>query len=254
MISIIIPTYNEEKNIERCLKSLENQTVPRNEFEVIVVDGQSKDRTADFAKKYADKVIQQKSKSVGGARNDGANISKGEIIATTDADCVLSKNWIELIKKNFKRKNVVGIYGPLKPIDVGMKLKEKTNDKTAYIKLKIMIEKIKLNTAFMIEEIFMQISPKLGYHPIWGANCAFDRKAFLEIGGYSDLPVIDDCEIGVRIKSFGRIVFDKNMKVGYSVRRIEKVGLINFTTFLGFNVIRLLLGKKIKGRYAKEEY
>jgi len=95
MISVIVPTYNEEKNIERCLKSLENQTIPRNKFEVIIVDGQSKDRTVEIAKKYADKVIQQKSKGVGGARNDGVEIARGNIIAVTDADSILFKKMRE---------------------------------------------------------------------------------------------------------------------------------------------------------------
>ena len=79
-ISVIIPTYNEEKNIIRTLYYLSRQTLPRKNYEIIIVDGGSKDRTVEIALKYADKVIKQKSKGVGGARNDGAIIAKGEII------------------------------------------------------------------------------------------------------------------------------------------------------------------------------
>jgi len=68
MISVVIPTYNEEKNIERCLRALEEQTIPREDFEIIVVDGQSSDRTIEIAQRYADRVIQQVSEGVGGAR------------------------------------------------------------------------------------------------------------------------------------------------------------------------------------------
>ncbi len=49
MISIVVPTYNEEKNIERCLKALTNQTIPRDQIEIIVVDGNSHDRTREIA-------------------------------------------------------------------------------------------------------------------------------------------------------------------------------------------------------------
>src|SRR3989304_1863883 len=101
MISIIIPTYNEENYIEKCLKSLSNQTLPRNKYEIIIVDGGSKDRTIDIARKYVDKVIRQKSKGVGGARNDGVNAAKYGVIATTDADVIVPDNWLERIVKRF---------------------------------------------------------------------------------------------------------------------------------------------------------
>jgi len=102
MISVVVPTYNEERNIEKCLKSLSEQTIPRESFEVIVVDGQSKDRTTEIAKKFAEKVIQQVSKGVGGARNDGVRIAEGNIIATTDADCEANNQWLETILEEFK--------------------------------------------------------------------------------------------------------------------------------------------------------
>jgi len=53
MISVIIPTYNEEKNIERSLLQFQNQTIGRNNIELIVVDGNSKDKTREIARKFA---------------------------------------------------------------------------------------------------------------------------------------------------------------------------------------------------------
>ncbi|MCX6649741.1 MAG: glycosyltransferase, partial [Candidatus Bathyarchaeota archaeon] len=82
MITVVVPTYNEEKNIESCLNSLVKQSIPRESYEIIVVDGNSKDRTTEIAAKYADRVIQQVSHGVGGARNDGAIAATGDIIAT----------------------------------------------------------------------------------------------------------------------------------------------------------------------------
>jgi len=66
MISVIIPTYNEEANITACLESLCQQTLDRDEYELIVVDGNSKDRTCELALEYADMVMTQTSKKVGG--------------------------------------------------------------------------------------------------------------------------------------------------------------------------------------------
>ena len=51
MISVVIPTYNEEKNIKKCLKQFDNQTLNRDKFELIVVDGNSTDKTREIAEK-----------------------------------------------------------------------------------------------------------------------------------------------------------------------------------------------------------
>ena len=123
MISVIIPTFNEEENIAQCLVSLTHQTVARTDYEIIVVDGGSKDASCMIAGKYADKVFKQTSKKVGGARNDGVMAAKGEIVATTDADCILPPTWIETIKQNFKDERVVQLYGPVYPIEEGIRNK-----------------------------------------------------------------------------------------------------------------------------------
>jgi len=121
MISVVIPTFNEEENIAQCLVSLRHQTVPRSEYEIIIVDGGSKDRTREIAGKYADKVFIQTSRKVGGARNDGIMAATGDIVATTDADCIIPPIWIETITKGFDEKNVVLLYGPVYPIEESLK-------------------------------------------------------------------------------------------------------------------------------------
>src|SRR3989338_6063469 len=70
-ISVVIPAYNEALYIEPCLKSLENHTLNRNKYEIIVVDGNSTDKTREIARKYADFVLTETEKSVGKARNRG---------------------------------------------------------------------------------------------------------------------------------------------------------------------------------------
>ena len=113
MISVVIPTYNEENNIEKCLLALENQTIARDRYEIIVVDGQSTDQTVKIAKKYSDKVIMQKTRWIAGARNDGVAVAKGDIIAMTDADCVVSKDWLEEITNALMKDNAVAVFGPV---------------------------------------------------------------------------------------------------------------------------------------------
>ena len=121
MISVVIPSFNEEERIEQCLVSLTKQDLPRSEYEIIVVDGGSKDKTREIAEKYADLVFIQTSPKVGGARNDGALRAKGDIIATTDSDTILPPDWLMRIKENFTDPEVVMLYGPVWPIESTIK-------------------------------------------------------------------------------------------------------------------------------------
>lgn len=235
MISVIVPTYNEEKNIERCLMALENQNISKDEYEIIVVDGHSKDRTVDIAKKHADKVILQKSKGVGGARNDGVSIAKGDIIATTDADCVAPPEWLEIILKNFDRdKNAVGIFGPIKPIEKKLKYKIFLfmNNTLAYI-------------LYQLRIMYLAV----------GANVAFKRKDFLAIGGYADYSAGDDYEMPLRLRKKGKILFDWKLFVHFSMRRYELFGTLNALYLWFSNAINdvFKLKKKIT-KYNKVDY
>jgi len=241
MISVVVPTYNEEKNIELCLEALTKQSIPRNTFEIIVVDGNSKDKTTEIAAKYADMVIQQVSHGVGGARNDGAMAARGDIIATTDADCLPDENWLEVINEDFSDNRVVAVTGYLDP----MIPKEMHTLKAKAYK-----------GAFWVANGLRWTGSKIGYHHLCGANTAFRRQAFLQVNGYSDLAYSDDVEIAKRLSAYGKMKMDDRIQVDYSIRRIQKLGIARYTWMImknDFNV--MLLGKKpIKGDYAKQEY
>lgn len=94
-ISVVIPAYNSEKTICKCLKAIKQQALLP--LEVIVVDDGSKDRTVELAKEWAVVIPNTHQKGVGGARNTGAYAAKGDIIAFTDSDCVPPKDWLRNI-------------------------------------------------------------------------------------------------------------------------------------------------------------
>lgn len=241
MISVVIPTYNEEKNIETCLKALLNQTLPREKYEIIIVDGESKDKTFQIATNLADKVIIQNSDGVGGARNDGVNISNGEIIATTDADCIPSNDWLEIINKNFNEPNVIAVTGVLIPYG--------WNNMNS---LEVLIYKL----LFWISNIILIFLKLFGIAHLCGANSAFRKKVFLEVGGYLPLDYADDTELFKRIRKKGKIILDRKLKIHYNVRRIKKMGLVNYI-FLIFKMewdISVMNRKPIEGGYAKQTY
>ena len=111
-MSVIVPTWNEEKNLPKCLRSLANQ-VGSKPTEVIVVDGGSTDRTVEIAEEYADRVLVEPGKPVGAARNIGAKAASGSILAFIDADTTASGNWLEEIERTLKTfPTAVGVTGP----------------------------------------------------------------------------------------------------------------------------------------------
>jgi len=80
-ISVVIPCYNEEKTIEKVIKS-----IPKEVFEIIVVDNNSTDKTGEIAKKLDAKVVKEKKQGYGYALQRGFNEAKGDIIITLDGD------------------------------------------------------------------------------------------------------------------------------------------------------------------------
>jgi len=91
-LSIIIPAYNVEKYIGRCLDSIFSQGMVRDEFEVIVVDDGSSDGAAEVASRYDVRLIRQVNRGVSAARNVGIEASRGEYLWFVDGDDYLGKD------------------------------------------------------------------------------------------------------------------------------------------------------------------
>lgn len=95
IVSIIIPVFNDERRIVYLLESINKLRYPKELYEVIIVDNGSTDKTRENACKYNIRLLREDSiKSSYAARNKGILNSKGEIIAFTDSDCILDKNWL----------------------------------------------------------------------------------------------------------------------------------------------------------------
>ncbi|MBI2629012.1 glycosyltransferase family 2 protein [Candidatus Pacearchaeota archaeon] len=107
-VSVIIPTYNEEYDIEYCLKSLGNQSLKN--IEIIVVDDGSTDKTREIVKKFSKvKLINGVHRGPGYSRNIGAKIAKGEILVFIDSDMEFEKDYIKnLVDPIMKNKKVIG--------------------------------------------------------------------------------------------------------------------------------------------------
>lgn len=236
LLSVIIPTYNEEKNIYRLLCALRRQTIPRNMYEIIVVDGHSTDKTFEIAKKYADIVmLQGDSLGADGARNEGALIAKGKILVMTDADTIPPPNWLERIVYIFnKDPQIVAATGPVFPIEQTLKAK--------------------LYFAFSYN-ILLRIIATITNNKIvftLGNNSAIRRDAFFKVGGYLELGMAADTEISRRLRKYGKLIFDKKLVIYSSARRFEKEGYLK----LSYKYLIVAIKAPILGKtdYVIKEY
>ena len=111
LVSVVISTKNEEKNIENCLNSIVFQTYPKENIEIIVVDNSSTDRTKEISQKYTDKVF-NKGPERSTQRNFGMlEKSTGQYLMFLDADMILSPNVVEeSVKKMGSEEGLVGVY------------------------------------------------------------------------------------------------------------------------------------------------
>lgn len=205
-ISVIIPTYQEEKYIEATLLSLKNQNF-EGKYEVIVSDSKSRDRTVEIAKKYTKKIVVCKKRGIAYGRNAGAKVAKGKILLFVDADTILLPNTLTKVSRVFKKKEVVAATCPLVPISW------RINDFLVY-----------WNYNTLVRFLFTVKKPVMP-----GTFIACRKGAFEKIDGFNEeLKYIgEDVDFASRISKLGKIEYIDELIVLTSVRRIKSWGSLN---------------------------
>jgi glycosyltransferase involved in cell wall biosynthesis len=108
-VSVIVPAYNAEATLGRCLVALQHQT--RSPDEIIVVDDGSSDGTAELARRHGVRVVRQVNAGPAAARNAGAQAAQGDLLLFTDADCAPVRDWVERLIAPFSDPAVAGAKG-----------------------------------------------------------------------------------------------------------------------------------------------
>jgi len=210
-VSVIVPVRNGEQTIEPLLQSLLRLDYDRNELEIVVVDGNSTDRTRDIVRKYPVKLVIERKEGLNAARNAGIRNSEGEIIAFTDCDCIVPNDWVRKIVENFKDPRVSCVGGSAKGRD---------ND---FISQYADNSIIPLMPFFKTREELDMI--KLFLHHPAGCNMAFRRKSFKEVGCFDESIRygFDDVEFVERVCKAGyKMVLDPNVFVWHKHRSTLK--------------------------------
>lgn len=225
-VSVVIPAYNENEYIGPCLESLSWQKT-KYEFEVLVIDNNSRDNTAEIARSFKDKlnvrVIRERTQGRGMARYRGFEEAKGDVIFSTDADTILPQNWIEKFMKYFQNDKVVAVTS-LSNIDGSSRFNK------AVFKLTQRIA----NEGHRIA---------LGHYWLSGFSFAIRRDVYIRAGKIDkSLNALDDVELGRRVKKFGKIKFVRDLPVLTSNRRFKKniaSGLLEYIVpFLQVTVLK----------------
>lgn len=221
-ISIVIPTLNEEKYIEKTLESLKYQI--NTEDEIILIDSYSTDRTVEISKKYGVKIFSIPKCGIGPAKTYGANKAKNEIVAFLDADGVPNPYWLDRIRKQFEDTKVHSIAG----IDLY----------SSESKFREIIYNVFSVLVYITGIIYYAITknPWLPFN-----NCALRKGIFLELGGLTNI-VCEDYDFAQKANGI-KNVYDAKMRVVLSDRRFEKEGFLRTIWFWMVNDFAILRNK-----------
>ena len=228
-ISVVIPAFNEERLIGRCVQAVKNQTLSKAKYEILVIDNNSADKTAEIAKKLGATVIPYVEKQgFSVAKQFGTNLAKGEIVAYTDADSIPDTHWLETIEKLMQDRNLVCVGGTI-----------------------LSTENALVNFSLIIYDFIARINQLFGISLIWSPNMAVRKDAFIQIGGFNTaIKTSDDWDFVARIQKkfgIGSTLYTNALHVRTSPRKQEKMSAIIPYSLIGvFNYVSIFILRKSK--------
>lgn len=203
-LSIVIPAYNEEHHLKACLEAIIAQTEKPDE--VIVVDNNSNDATAEIARSYKFvRLLHEPRQGVVFARDCGFNAVKSDLIGRIDADTILPPDWIARVKEFYADK----------------KAEQQALTGRAYfynVRMPYFQGWMQGHIAFRFNRLL------LGHHILFGSNMAMPRGLWQEVKNKvcHDLDVHEDLDLGIHLDRLGyKIIYDDNLRVGVKMRRVR---------------------------------
>ncbi len=226
-ISVVVPALNEEKYIGHMFDGLSRQIFKN--FEVIVVDGNSTDKTRVIARKRHARVLVEKRKGMGLARNVGARVARGRIIVFLDADTKPSPTLLDAYHEGMEG-GVVAATGPILPLEDAKKT-------------------ISLGYRF-VSTLFVRLTINVGRPALVGSNFAVMKREFNRVHGFNkNFMTYEDWDLSARMGKLGSIRYIDDALVYTSVRRVQQWGIIGYVAFYAVNFLKYHLFKKPNKKY-----
>ena len=234
-ISIIIPAYNEEKLLGRCLNSVVALEIPKGcEKEIIVVNNGSTDRTKEIVQNFSDiKVVDEARKGTNRARQTGFFASSGDLVIYFDADNVVPKNWILTALEIFDKDcEVVAVSGPFFYEEIS--------------RAEQLVEQAISGIYFHLPNLLLRAFSRKGGVYLIGGNFAIKRWAFEKINGFDTSIAFygDDADLTRRVMQIGKIRFTKKLRVVSSPRRYRGQGAGKTLAFYCANHLSTFIFKR----------
>jgi glycosyltransferase involved in cell wall biosynthesis len=229
MISVVIPAHNEEAAISRCLESLVQQDYKK-PYELILVDNASTDNTVPEAKKFIGrlplKIIHETQKGRGIARHTGFIKARGDIILSTDSDCIIPPDWIRRMDQAFSGSDCQAVTGSC------------TVNTWPYLP--------RLTAVIVYELYYYGYRLSFRHFPLVGFNFGVRKDAYLKTGGFdTSLNAAEDVDLGFKINRFGKIIY-RHIPVDYNPRRYNDDFIGCIISYMRINILYFLsLRKKI---------
>lgn len=223
LLSIIIPTLNEEKYLPKLLRSIKKQDFK--DYEIIVADYNSKDKTRKIAKRFGCKITKGGKPAAG--RNNGAKIAKGDILFFLDADVVLPKGFLSRTLNEFRKKDLYAATCFSAPDS------------------KNLIDHI----FYLVWNVFMWI--RQFFNPVAPGYCILTKKeAHNRVNGFDEtLFLAEDHDYVKRISRFGKFRVIHSWLIN-STRRIEKEGRLG----IALKYIYVAFYRIFRGEVRKDVY
>lgn len=201
-VSIIIPTKNEEKVLDACLRSLKTQKTTA-AYEIIIVDTNSTDATRAIAKKYGSRIINESRAGRNFAQQTGAKYANGEILCFTEADCLLPNNWVSRYSDAFESYPHISAF-------VGTYV---YRNSTYFLTVSSRILMPVLDTLFRLIH---------GHYAFRASNFAIKKTTFDAVGGIN-LKAIEysDVELSMRVAKKWRIKYIPTLTITTHDRRVR---------------------------------
>jgi glycosyltransferase involved in cell wall biosynthesis len=211
-VSVIIPACNEAAYIQDTLQTVCAQEFP--DFEVIVVDNASTDRTADLARAFPVRVVYEPQKGILFARERGRQEARGEIIAQLDADCRPPQGWLAKGAAVFADPQVVAVSGFYDFYDASLLFR--------------CASYLMQGVVFRLAHVIVPQLSHRGTHMV-GGNAFVRASALEKIGGYNTAIRFhgEDTDTACRLKETGgKILYRRSILVQSSARRFHAEGAV----------------------------
>lgn len=210
-ISFVIPTYNAERYLNNCLLSIIRQDYPQDQYEILIIDGGSTDRTLSIAEEYETKILSNPFRDAESGKAIGIRKAKGEIIALIDADNELvQKNWLlEMVRPLMENGDIFGVESPW------LLRKDDPLLNQYFTLLQIadpLARRFHPEMKIIDRGDYIVYKAKLGQTPVIGANGFLYRKRFISIVGYGKR--FEEVNFVAKLIKSGFITYAKPKKVG----------------------------------------